>query len=122
MTRHTADLPEKFELKVLTKKEYAAREKRHTRQREKWGFCDEDCWDLFHVIANFILPRLIRFRKMSLISYPSNLSIKRWECILDKMIAAFKILAKDDIESPQEGRIIKRGLKLFAEWFQHLWD
>lgn len=114
--------PKDFGLRVLTAKQSKARDRKHARQRKEWGFCDEDCWDLFHVIANFILPRLIRFRKMPMISYPGNLSMKRWECILDKMIAAFKILAKDDIESPQEGRIIKRGLKLFAEWFQHLWD
>ena len=114
--------PNDFGLKCLTKRQLTARDQRHARQREKWGFCDADCWNLFRVIASFILPRLTRFQKMRKIGYPATLTEKRWDRILDQMIAAFKILAKDDIPNKKETRIIQRGLKLFAEWFRHLWD
>jgi len=121
MTRHTADL-EDFVLNCQMKKELKARNRKHARQRKQWGFCDEDCWNLFYVIAKFVLPRLVRFREMPRVSYPNGLSTKQWSCILDKIIAAFKILVKDDLASNKEACIVRHGLKLFAKWFEHLWD
>lgn len=114
--------PKEFGLKYLTKKQYKARGQRHARQQKKWGFCDADLWNLFHHITKFVLPRLIRFREMPRIGYPADLTEKRWNRILDQIITAFKILDKDDFANKKERRIIERGLKLFAEWFEHLWD
>lgn len=124
MTTYTTRLPlmKKLGFKCLTKKQCDAREKRHADQQKKWGFCDADLWNLFCEITDFVLPRLIRYRKMPRMGYPVDLSTKRWDRILDQMIAAFRILAKDDIPNKKEVRIIERGLKLFAEWFRHLWD
>lgn len=118
--------PEDIGLKCLTKKQIRARDKLHIRQRKKWGFCDADLWNLDYTIAKFILPRLVRYRKMSRMGHPANLSMKQWGNILDKMIAAFKILKKgykrSKSEYTKEIRIVKRGLELFAKWFEYLWD
>lgn len=118
---HTATLKD-FGLKLLTKKGRKTRDRQHTRQRKAWGFCDADLWNLFCGITKFILPRLIRFREMPRMGYPADLTEKRWNHILDQMIAAFKILDKEDFANKKERRIIERGLKLFAEWFELLWD
>ena len=122
MTKHTTSLIEKFGLTYLTSRQSQARDRKHARQREKWGFCDADLWSLFQVIVKFVLPRLIRFRKMPRMGYPQGLSEKRWDRILDQMIMAFQVLEKDEIKNKKSLRIVQRGLKLFAEWFEHLWD
>ena len=105
-----------------TKKQLAARRKRHAKQQKKWGFCDAELWDFNRCIVTFVLPRLIRFRKMRRTGYPQNLSPKRWEKILDRIIQAFKLLKRGLLADKKEEKIITRGLELFAKHFEDLWD
>lgn len=55
-----------------------------------------ELWSLDLTIANFVLPRLIAFKKNN-IGYPSEFkSKKEWDNVLDKMIAAFNLIINGD--------------------------
>ena len=101
------------------------RYKRYLRQLKKNGFCDPETWSLDVVIAEFILPRLIRFKEISK-GYPNGLlTEKKWISILDKMIFSFEYVL-----NTEEGDLIpdklgdekfEEGMVLFAEYFRSLW-
>lgn len=59
---------------------------------DKW-----DTWSLDYSLALIIHPALVEFRK-NLHGYPSGLTMKRWEKILDKMIWAFANIVDEDAE------------------------
>lgn len=81
-----------------------------------------ELWDLDYTIARFILPRLKAFKKVSS-GYPESVgSFDKWLRILDKMIAAFGLLAEDvAILEKDKQVVIKEGLQLFADYYQALW-
>jgi hypothetical protein len=101
------------------------------RQKKKYGFpIFKDCevWDLAITLANYILPRLKRFKKVNVNSHPCNLSgIEEWHEIIDKMIWSFERIVNDDW-SYETNRIreqkeqYEEGMNLFAKWFLDLWD
>ena len=72
----------------------------------------KDTWNLNYYIAKFILPRLKLFKKVTM-GFPCDLkSINEWYDILDKIIAAFKILSTDEINTQDEQKIVNEGLDL----------
>lgn len=100
-------------------------------------FYFEECWNLDVTLAALILPRLIHFRDNHcgtpgcLFEYDDNFNIineeegyRKWEEILDKMVWAFYLyIFVDPIDQTEEQKQqIDEGLKLFAEYFQSLWD
>jgi hypothetical protein len=101
------------------------------RQKKKFGiptFKDNEIWDLDITLANYILPRLKRFKKVNVNSYPPDLSgIEEWHKIIDKMIWSFERIVNDDW-SYEYKRVKEQkeqydtGMKLFAEYFLDLWD
>lgn len=106
----------------LTKKELRARKKMFAQQQKRTGFSDEDLWSLDITIAEFILPRLIRFKEI-INSYPAALTRKRWDNKLNDMIVAFNVLANTDRPvTENDSLVIERGLKQFYKWFEYLWD
>lgn len=105
------------------------RYKRFKKQLKSEGFCDAETWGLDSVIAEFILPRLRRFREI-LAGYPIGLSVHEWETILDDMIFAFdwslnneedKYDNLTDVEKEENWRRYDKGMNLFAKWFRDLW-
>ena len=82
------------------------------------------------MIAEFILPRLIRFKEVN-IGYPGgDVSSEKWDVALDEMIFAFdwslhceddkyKNLSKE--EGDKNWKRYDEGMKLFAKWFRQLW-
>ena len=70
------------------------REKLWKKQVKERGFDDRELWSLDFTISKFILPRLQAFKKQKA-GYPGHLTEKKWDNKLDKMIAAFTLLAKD---------------------------
>ena len=69
----------------LTEKE-DSREENFSKQRMERGFDDSETWSLRDTIGNFILPRLRRFKEVS-IAFPADLEdASDWENILNKMI------------------------------------
>jgi hypothetical protein len=106
------------------------RYKEHVKQLKKYGFSDTETWNLFGVIAEFVLPRLKRFKKVSN-GYPGGeITEAKWNEILDKMIFAFEWSITYDNEDnsalseKREKANWKRyeeGMELFAKWFMALW-
>lgn len=88
-----------------------------------WG--DYELWSLDTPIAINILARLKRFRATT-IGYPKGMTAKRWDTALKRMEKAFAILADEDKAWPNrslsEEATVKMGLKLFAQYFECLWD
>jgi hypothetical protein len=106
----------------LTKKD-DTREKRFIKQRINRGFDDSETWSLRDTIANFILPRIKVFRKITC-GTPSILeNEKAWDDILAKIERAFELVAKDNTYSwtKEEIKAYEEGMQLFAEYFMDLW-
>jgi hypothetical protein len=100
-------------------------------------FFFEECWNLDATLSALILPRLIHFRDNRcgtpgcLFEYDEKGNIlneeegcQKWEKILDKMIWAFYLYISVDslYWTEEQKQQINEGLKLFAEYFQSLWD
>lgn len=100
-------------------------------------FFFEECWNLDATLSALILPRLIRFRDNHcgtpgcLFGYDEKGNIlneeegcQKWERILDKMIWAFYLYISVGslYWTEEQKQQINEGLKLFAEYFQSLWD
>ena len=96
----------------------------NNRQRKKYGkqrIKPRDLWNLDYTIAKFIYPRLKAFKEI-INTHPSDMSFEEWKNTLDKMILAFELLCLDKWCDDEEQNKINEGLKLFAEYYQHLWD
>lgn len=88
-------------------------------QRETRGFDDTETWDLQSTIADFLVPRLERFKELNC-GYPPEMSMKKWENILQTMIDGFKEMQRID-EDDFDQKKVKRGLKMFKKWYFDLW-
>ena len=91
------------------------------RMRKKKGLSKittSELMDLDYAIADFILPRLIRFKEKSN-SYPSGKTFEEYSEILDKMIWSFNYVVKD-VKGQEDDRY-QEGMNLFAEYFRSLW-
>jgi predicted RNase H-like nuclease (RuvC/YqgF family) len=99
--------------------------------KEKWRtheiFDESEMWSLDDTIAKFVYPRLVELKKVKH-GYPSELKDEHeWVAIMDKMIRAFEIMHNDEYypsvayDKKTQGEI-DEGLKLFAKYFQNLWD
>ena len=113
-----------------------------TPTEEDEGIKEQELWSLDMTLTDYILPRIIAFRKMDRHGYPvedvesySNItdeetkaltdhSMAEWENILFDIEAAFRTLkdTEDNARTRQQHETIKRGLALFAEHYEHLWD
>ena len=83
----------------------------------------KDTYNLDMTIADFIIPRLELFKKIT-DCYPSQFdSMEEWYEILEKMIAAFKVIScKTGIQrSEEEKSIVNDGLDLFRKYYNDLW-
>ncbi len=97
------------------------RENKWKRQRTKRGFDDRETWDFFHTHAQWVLPRLKRFRKIHG-GYPCNLSAKKWKLYLKKMITAFELICQDDMQVTNDRwDEVDEGLGLFRDYYFNLW-
>jgi len=117
--------------KPLFVEESDIRYTRHLKQLQRNGFSDAETWALDSVIAEFILPRLIRFKEVNN-GFPGDedMTSEKWDAILDQMIFAFNWslhcedekydkLTKED--QAKMWQWYEEGMRLFAKWFRHLW-
>lgn len=110
----------------ITKKD--KRYAKNVKQLKDWGFSDTETWSLYSPIAQFILPRLIRFREITG-CYPAGLTPERWDAILAEMIFALDwSLTSDEKSMKMTGDDVNaawkrynEGMSLFAKWFRDLW-
>jgi len=111
------------------KGEIEALQKEKDEVEEKWRtheiFDDSELWSLDYTMSCFILPRLKKLKDTKS-GYPSELeSHEEWAAIMQKMIDGFQAIVDDErypAGSMKQKETIEAGLKLFAEYFQNLWD
>lgn len=110
----------------ITKKD--KRYAKNAKQLKEWGFSDTETWSLYSPIAQFILPRLKRFKKIAR-CYPAGLTSEKWDVILGEMIFAFDWALTSDEQSMKmkkeevdaAWKRYEAGMDLFAKWFRDLW-
>ena len=126
--------PERIKIEFANGTEWYYRKQANMsrRKRKKWlkkngnYVSYNELWNLDTTIAEWILPRLRRFREIS-DGYPSVLSEEEWNEILDKIIHGFELIAGQFQVEPYIGnseRIeteIEEGMNLFAKWIRALW-
>jgi hypothetical protein len=92
-------------------------------QRITRGYDDSETWNLDCRLAEYILPRLKRFRQINP-CYPTD-TPEEWDQILDQMIFAFEWYASDVCErdniNDETYQKVQRGMALFAEYYGALW-
>jgi len=91
-------------------------------QRRTRGWDDSETWSLDETIAEFVLPRLIRYKELNDI-YPSNMTQEEWDIILNKIIYSFGFYASKEryTASREQYNEARDGIILFAEHFNKLW-
>ena len=87
---------------------------RHWKQRRKQGFIDEDTYNLYSPIAEFVLPRLRCFRKHAFgnrvtenddygpIESRDGIHISTWCQIVDRMIWSLNEIVENDSTFPEK--------------------
>jgi len=88
-------------------------------QRLTRGWSDRDTWNLDTTIAEFVYPRLKRFKEVNN-GYPGSLTVEEWDNLLDDMIYAFGT-SREIHSADRDWERVDRGLRAFAEWYFHLW-
>jgi hypothetical protein len=98
------------------------RARRFFWQRMTRGWDDSETWSLDYSLAKVILPRLKRFKQIT-IATPGELKEQEWNDILDKMIVTFEFAASEERwnATPEDYDKHNEGLKLFAEYYWALW-
>jgi hypothetical protein len=105
--------------KNISKKD--KRQRAWSKQRKERGFDDTETWAMDQAFAKFILPRLQRFKEVH-ICYPPDLTMKKWDNIIQQMIDGFEeILRRDEKIADWDVKKVDKGLKLFAKWYHDLW-
>lgn len=95
------------------------------KQKEEFGFDDRETWCLKSVFALFIFPRIKRFVDREPMSFPIGITYEKWLEILNKMARSFELVILDDVGTiniDDYNDEVEEGLKLFAEYYFHLWD
>jgi len=95
------------------------REKDFIKQRIEKGFDESETWSLRDTIANFIIPRLELYIKIT----PSEIEVEQMDEI-KSFLSAMKLVARDRgslILTDKEKEILDNGLQNFHKIFLGLW-
>lgn len=95
------------------------------QRRFRGGWDDSHVWDLSAHIAEFVLPRLKRFREINC-AFPCSMeTIQEWNDIVDDMIYALEYHVKDMVDCKPPSDIdenrLQRGFEAFGKYFCGLW-
>lgn len=104
-------------------------------KEDEEGFCKYEFFSLDYSMALYIYPRLCKFRDeyakfgtpgcfcYNKKGEPVENGNEKWIKVLNKMILSFKYIIKEpeDIDYKEKDRIIKKGLFLFAKYYNCLW-
>lgn len=86
------------------------------------GYSYKEVWSLFYHISKKYVGALKKIKEAG--SYPCSVTEEEWQLIMEKIIYAFEILAKDEPcskETINNADKIQEGCELFGEWFRDLW-
>jgi hypothetical protein len=98
------------------------------KQRKKRGFDDTEVWNLHYTMYQFMIPRLERFRDIT-ISFPSAETVESYNeklnFIIDSFKARYELYEKCDVSIKEEKEIRENADKaaflLGMLWFD-LWS
>lgn len=104
------------------------RQKVWRKQRKKRGFDDREVWNLHYTMYQFMIPRLERFRDIT-ISFPSAETVESYNeklnFIIDSFKARYELYEKCDVSIKEEKEIRENADKaaflLGMLWFD-LWS
>lgn len=100
------------------------RTKKIIKQRKKTGVGDDETYDLSFSLCVFLLPRLKRFREVT-IGYPFELTEKKWDSILGEMIwfceEYINGYAYDLDKDVKKNKRFLKASKLLSKYFLDLW-
>jgi len=104
------------------------RQKVWRKQRKKRGFDDTEVWNLHYTMYQFMIPRLERFRDIT-ISFPSTETVESYNeklnFIIDSFKARYELYEKCDVSIKEEKEIRENADKaaflLGMLWFD-LWS
>ena len=93
-------------------------------QRLTRGWDDSETWSLSYIVAEFMLPRLERFRDIKA-GCPSDMSKEQWDKILTEM-TFFLTAIKNEGEgkadySDEFQKRYEHARKCFGKYFDNLW-
>lgn len=98
------------------------RTKYYLDQIKQRGWDDTELWSLYTTIAKFTLPRLRRFKEITVGCPTSIPDIEQWKFILECMIKAFEFLSEEkDANTDKDYLDIEIGLNYFRQYFTALW-
>lgn len=95
------------------------RETAYKKQRIERGFDDSETWSLSGTLANFLLPRLIRFNEVD-----NSERDEKYNKDMKNFIALLEYEIRDEGArnfTKKEFKQIKKGLKAFKRLFFRLW-
>jgi hypothetical protein len=98
------------------------------KQRKKRGFDDTEVWNLHYTMYQFMIPRLERFRDITM-SFPSTETVESYNeklnFIIDSFKARYELYEKCDVSIKEEKEIRENADKaaflLGMLWFD-LWS
>ncbi len=107
---------------------------RHFFQKIFFGFSDNETWGLYHTVAVFLLPRLERFKEVT-ISFPIGITFEEWQKQLDLMIFSLRHTIYEEGENDELEKdllnyepnkdlwyeIRHKGYLALGQWFRDLW-
>jgi hypothetical protein len=98
------------------------RREAHLKEFAEKGWCTRDLWMLNTVLAEFIHPRLTDFYNR-IVCNNSAMYNKKEVKEFELMLYAFKVYIDDrsHLLNQDERKKVKKGLKLFGDYFPGLW-
>lgn len=92
-------------------------------QRGKRGWCPQDTWNL-DVYLSKVISESVKHLRENTVSYPHEMSFRQWKKILKQI--SEDIVIKDYFQTEKEQLTAykkrKEALRLFAIYFNNLWD
>ena len=93
--------------------------------RVRHGWAAPDTWSFDNYLAKIIAEGCRHLQKNTH-SYPSNLTEKKWDAILEQIAEGFEIYSGDEwwwgSDQKADKAKIDKAKKLFNKYFESLWD
>ncbi len=92
-------------------------------QRKTRGWDDSETWNLDFEFAKWIYPRIKRFKEINN-GHPEELTEEEWNSTIQEMVDGFEIMSDEERYfwySKEDGKKIKKAMRLWYKWHCYLW-
>jgi hypothetical protein len=92
-------------------------------ERGEHHFAKEDLWDFYTHNAEAQVYALTWFRDHGT-GHPACMTAEEWKAILQTMINGFQAILDAEYNdwTPEVGTMFEAGMRVYTEWYFHLWD